>query len=503
MRQSGVLITIGLLAGVAGCGSSDPPTKAAGDSPPITLTARATTGPGAPGGDQLAEFARQAGELSAGDISINVVDPLEGGANSETPTVKAVQSGEVDIGFVPARVFDTLGVNSLRALQAPFLIDSNELADKVLADSVADDMLAGLGDVGLTGLALTFDSLRQPVGTTAPLIEPADFAGAAIQVVAGDTQRSIFTALGATISDAVDAELTVGIAEGRIQGREGSMQVPVGATTGPITGNAVMYVKAITVFANSKRFSGLTDQQRDVLRRAAVAARDWESRQHKDLVNAAAAYCADGKGDVVLASAAQLAALKEATASVEAGLSEDAMTRATIEKIEAIKATVPAQPVLTACAAPGSSTAASTTTVVGECSLDNPQSATGTDQTAIDGVWRWEVNLDPNADRPGAAHAATANNGTWTWIFNNGHKRSIEPDGNSHDGTYVLCGNTMFNRDDDGVEGASTFERDGDSMKVTPKQGTMTDVELELELAIMAPPLQRIGDPTIEPGNNG
>lgn len=82
--------------------------KAAGDSPPITLTARATTGPGAPGGDQLAEFARQVAELSSGEVTINVVDPLDGGASSEAPTVQTVQSGEVDIGFVPARIFDTL-----------------------------------------------------------------------------------------------------------------------------------------------------------------------------------------------------------------------------------------------------------------------------------------------------------------------------------------------------------------------------------------------------------
>ena len=274
--------------------------------------------------------------LSDGKITIDVLDS----AATEREAVESVQDGTADIGVVPARIFDTMDVTTVRALQAPFLIDSNALADAVLADPLAGEMLAGLDDVGLTGLALTFDSLRHPVGTTEPLLEPADFDGAVIAMLPGATQQADYTALGAEVTHAVDAELTVGIAQGRIQGRDGSMQVPVGATTGPITGNAVIYLKALAVVADSATFDGLTPEQQDVLRQAAAGTRDWASAQHTPLADAASAYCADGLGDVVLASDDQLAALRSAVEPVYAELDEDEFTQAAIERIQQLKASI-------------------------------------------------------------------------------------------------------------------------------------------------------------------
>jgi hypothetical protein len=123
------------------------------------------------------------------------------------------------------------------------------------------------------------------------------------------------------------------------------------------------------------------------------------------------------------------------------------------------------------------------------------------DQTAVDGVWRFEINLDPNADRPDAARQAALNNGTWTYIYNNGHSRSIENTGNTHDGTYEIHGNIISGVDDDGVKWSFVFHRDGDTMALGPVPGTLDPVDEELETAFYASPLQRIGDPDIEPGN--
>jgi hypothetical protein len=304
--------------------------------------------------------------------------------------------------------------------------------------------------------------------------------------------------LGAEVTHAVDAELTVGIFNNTIQGRDASMQVPAPVMTGPVTGNAALYLKANTIFVDSNTFSGLSAEQRDILRRAAVNTRDWASRQHPDVVNSAAAYCSKGYGDVVLASASQLAELRAATAPVDAELRKDESTRSAIERIEDLKAGVPQAPVITACTSADSAP---------EQSNDPTVAGTATaaldDQTAVDGVWRFEINLDPNADRPDAARQAALNNGTWTYIYNNGHSRSIENTGNTHDGTYEVRGNTITGVDDDGVRWTYVFDRDGDTMTLGPVPGTMDPVDEELERAFYANPLQRVGDPDIEPGNQG
>ena len=491
MRRTAIRMTLGALLAAVGCGG-DTPTRAGGASPPITLTALAAATPGSPGGDQLVDFADRVTTLSDGKITIDVLDS----AATEREAVESVQDGTADIGVVPARIFDTMDVTTLRALQAPFLIDSNALADAVLADPLAGEMLAGLDDVGLTGLALTFDSLRHPVGTTEPLLEPADFDGAVIAMLPGVTQQADYTALGAEVTHVVDAELTVGIAQGTIQGRDGSMQVPVGATTGPITGNAVIYLKAQAVVADSATFDGLTPEQQDVLRQAAAGTRDWASAQHTPLADAASAYCADGLGDVVLASDDQLAALRSAVEPVYAELYEDEFTQAAIERIEELKASISAGPPVAGCA--------SATMGSAECmSATDPEIAASTDdQTAVDGIWRWEVTLDPNADRPGAAQQAALNNGTWTIEFHDGHRLITESYGGiRHFGTYVLAGDRIYIVDDDGVEGVAIWHRDGDTMTWAAAPECVDPVDAELENAFYENPMQRIGDPTIEPGN--
>ncbi len=494
MRTYPVIFALGGLLVATGCGST-PPTKAGGESPPITLTAVATTAAGFPGGDQLAYFASRVGDLSAGDIRVDILGATD--AAHERDTVESVQTGKVDIGMVPARVFDTMEVTSLRALQAPFLIDRNAVADAVLADPLADDMLAGLDDIGLTGLALTFDSLRQPMGTPDPLLAPADFDGATVAVLSSATQQAAYRALGAEITEAVDAELTVGINEGTIQGRDGSIQVVPGATLGPITANATLGLKANTLFADSNLFDGLTSGQQQVLRQAAAETRDWAATQHVSLAEAARSYCAAGHGDVVLSNDAQLAAMYTAVEPVYAELEADEFTRQAIERIREVEASTPEQPDVAAC------TSAST----GESTTDTAPAATDAastdDQTAIDGVWRWEVTLDPTADRPDAARQASMNNGTLTFEFNNGHRLATESSGNQHYGTYVLHGDQIDIVDDDGVEGHYVWHRDGDTMQWVPLEGWLNPVDDELERAFLSNPMQRIGDPTIDPGNQG
>ena len=234
----------------------------------------------------------------------------------------------------------------MRALQAPFLIDSNALADAVLADPLAGEMLAGLDDVGLTGLALSFDSLRHPVGTTDPLLEPADFDGAVIAMLPGATQQADYEALGAEITHAVDAELTVGIEQGTIQGRDGSMQVPVGATTGPITGNAVIYLKAQAIVADS---SDVRRPDAGTAGRAPAGGGGdtrtgprhstprWRMPRRRTAPRDSATSC--------WPATTSSPRCTSAVEPVYAELYEDEFTRSAIERIEELKASIVAAPV--------------------------------------------------------------------------------------------------------------------------------------------------------------
>ena len=123
------------------------------------------------------------------------------------------------------------------------LITSQALADRVLDDPIACDMLAGLDRIGLTGLGLVYDDLTVPVGFSAPLQSPQDFAGATItsrpsrggrRRAEGARRHPLATERG----DAVDAATAC-----ELDGTVDALEQPTSPVNGTATGNAALYLK--------------------------------------------------------------------------------------------------------------------------------------------------------------------------------------------------------------------------------------------------------------------
>ncbi len=55
-----------------------------------------------------------------------------------------VVQGELELGLVPTRAWDTEGVVGLRALNAPFLVTSDELLDRIITGPIESELLAAL-----------------------------------------------------------------------------------------------------------------------------------------------------------------------------------------------------------------------------------------------------------------------------------------------------------------------------------------------------------------------
>ena len=103
----------------------------------------------------MTTFAREVEALSDRKLRIKLVWKAAGMARAwDQRVARKVIAGDLDMGMIPARAWDTEGVTSMRALHAPFLVTSDELAREVVTDDLADEMLAGLDELGLVGLAL-------------------------------------------------------------------------------------------------------------------------------------------------------------------------------------------------------------------------------------------------------------------------------------------------------------------------------------------------------------
>ena len=132
-----------------------------------------------------------------------VIEPVwsaagESVVDADQTIARMVMTGELEMGSIPARAWDTEGVTSLRALHAPFLVTSESLLDEVVSSDLAEQMLDGLGSVDVTGLALLPEGLRR-IFMFGDDDEPSfDLRNKVIWAPRSDTSYALYTSLGAT-----------------------------------------------------------------------------------------------------------------------------------------------------------------------------------------------------------------------------------------------------------------------------------------------------------------
>lgn len=330
--------------------------KEAPADPVVRVTLRIGTNDPADAPDvplMLSEFARQVDELSSGSMQ---VEPVWRAAGEPAPddwdqaVARMVVSGELDLGLIPAAAWDTEGVTTLRALNAPFLVDSDALVADVVSGPLGGELLGGLEDIGITGLALLPEGLRHVFAFGDPLVSPDDFAGTTIRSPRSDTAYSLFEALGAAADDHRSSEFDAAVADGSLAGAESSF-ARAGTLPGSqqmVTGNLTLFPKVESLVVNSERFDGLTEDQQAVLQGAAERTREVVVAAIVDDATQAQAYCEE-TGSVVLASDQQLAALAAAAELVYADLERDPATAALISSISDLKAQAGTPPAVAAC----------------------------------------------------------------------------------------------------------------------------------------------------------
>ena len=147
---------------------------------------------------ELEPFANEVARLSKGSLEITFEDQDDADINAEAALIDDVVAGRFDMGWVAQRPWPALGVRSFDALVAPLLIDSYELQAAVLADPLADEMLAGLEGRGIVGLGIVPGPLRYLAAKDRPFITPDALEGVTVGVDDTVIAHEMVKALGAT-----------------------------------------------------------------------------------------------------------------------------------------------------------------------------------------------------------------------------------------------------------------------------------------------------------------
>lgn len=414
--------------------------KSGGPAAPLTLRLGTVESEPIPYAPYVNEFVRNVEEISGGSIDVEVAwEAVPWTPESEQTLATMVSDGDIDLALVPTRVWDKLGVTSLRALQAPFLVDSLDLLNTIVSSELTDEMFAGLDPLGVEGLALWPDALRHPLGFEGPLLTAADFDGAPLVVPASDTSVRLFHALGA---ESVDAEVSTG--------REAAFNIGDLYDLGTFTANITFYPKVNALVANADLLESLSDDQRDVLRTAATDTTAYAIAANGSEADLAEQYCADG-GSVALADPADVAELAELATPVVAELENDNTTRHIIGEIRELKAETTPDPA-TAAAACGPAVEEASNPTDSESGADVPPEEVS---ELPDGVYRVEISLD-DVEAAGLSNR-DGPTGIWT----------LEVD----DGTYVhscvpldLPGTDCGNNLEGGIVAAGHFRGTGNTV---------------------------------------
>jgi TRAP-type C4-dicarboxylate transport system substrate-binding protein len=340
-----LLIVFTLLI-VTACAPQIAPTSPPASVPVATITLRFAVADeeGHPSDPFVREFIEQVKTLSHGNITVEPV--WDAGADTEAGfergVIQLVRNGEADLGLAASRAWDPEIFPNLQALQAPFLITDDALAEAVATSDVATRIIDSLSPGGVVGLTLWPEDLRHPfsVDSAKPLLSPEDFAGLNIRTTDTGVSEQLMKALGGNpIFEASD-----------YQGAESGLLQGATLTGRPAaTGNVVFFPKYQILFANGTAFEKLSEEQRNVLRQAATATQSKALAERPSEEVAGAAWC-DGGGTIVLANENQVAAFETAGQPVYDTIAQEPSNAELIAAIRDLKTSTQPAPSAQACA---------------------------------------------------------------------------------------------------------------------------------------------------------
>ena len=288
-------------------------------------------------GQAMEAFAAEVARGSGGRLQIALDPDYSGGGRA---LVRDAREGVLDLASIDAPVLGAGGLEAFRALQAPMLIDSYRLARAVFEGPIGVDMLEGVGETGVTGLAIHEGGLSKPLGASAPIVTAADWDGLRIGVGEDEATRLGIRALRAVPVGVPFVDRAAALEDRSIDGLAtglGTIQTQgYYRSAGFVTANVNLWPSPSVLVVNRQRLETLSDDHQRVLASAAGTV----SGASIDIVSApnrlTTILCDEGIR-FATADTAQLGDLERRTAPARTRLSQSPATADYIRRIERLK----------------------------------------------------------------------------------------------------------------------------------------------------------------------
>jgi len=260
-----------MLAGLPGFAHAGPDT---------TLNLGFVGGPKAPEAIAMAQFADEVKEKTDGRIAIR----LQGGGalGGDREVIEGVQIGTVDMTVVSTSIVVNFAPD-FAIFDIPFLFRDFDHAQAVLDGPIGKELLDGLPDKGLVGLAFGGMGFRELTNNTRPVKEPADVQGLKIRTQQNEMHIAVWKALGVLPTPMAIPEVYTALQQGVVDGQEN----PVGAIINNRFGEVQKYISMtdhaftpLVLLIAPATYDALSDADKAVF---ATAAKNAMARNRKEV----------------------------------------------------------------------------------------------------------------------------------------------------------------------------------------------------------------------------
>ncbi len=242
---------------------------AAWAAPEMTLNLGFVGGPNAPEAIAMGQFADEVKENTDGRIEIR----LQGGGalGGDREVIEGVQLGTVDMTVVSTSIVVNFAPE-FAIFDIPFLFRDFDHAQAVLEGPIGQELLDGLPQNGLVGLAFGGMGFRQLTNNATPVKAPADVKGLKIRTQQNEMHIAVWRELGALPTPMAIPEVYTALQQGVVDGQEN----PVGAIINNRFGEVQKYISLtdhaftpLVLLISPSIYSSLSDEDKEIFVAAA------------------------------------------------------------------------------------------------------------------------------------------------------------------------------------------------------------------------------------------
>ncbi|SBT15884.1 TRAP transporter substrate-binding protein [Vibrio celticus] len=239
-----------------------------------TLRLGHNTNPNGPTGQYFEMFKQAVEEKSNGDLRIRIFPNSQLGTQREM--LEQVSSGLLDMTKVDTAMLENIEP-MYKALNYPFVFESNEKMHEVLTSSIGQELLESTKDRGFFGLGYI---MMTPRGyySPKPINRPEDLKGMKLRVQQSNTMIRLIENIGGIPTPTPYGEVFSSLQQGMVDGVEGAGPTLYTARHGEIAkyfyeDNHVQMANVITI--STRAWDRLSEEQQTIINEAAVDAMNY------------------------------------------------------------------------------------------------------------------------------------------------------------------------------------------------------------------------------------